>query len=134
MNRSIMQEVLRHVLQPLTHPERRVFNSMCADRFFWHCVAIPAGWMADYSEHVQLANIKSASCYWCECPGENMGDLSSHSERHAPQDHNVYCALKGRRPGRQWRNWCREGYILDTTCCGNWIALQAICISRIDFT
>ena len=93
MNQSIMQEVLRHVLQPLTHPERRVFNSMCADHRFRHCVAIPAGWMADYPEHVQLANIKSGSCYWCECPAENMGDLPFRSERRATWDHNVYCAL-----------------------------------------
>ena len=94
-HRLVIQEILQHILKALIRPERRIFHSLCTDGFFRRCVAIPGGWIADYPEHVQLANILSMRCYWCECPAKEMGDLPLRYERHAPRDHNVYHSLNG---------------------------------------
>jgi len=41
-NRMILQHVLRHILGPLMHMDRRVFFTWCADGHFRRCIASPA--------------------------------------------------------------------------------------------
>jgi hypothetical protein len=87
-NQMIQQHVLRHVLGTLMDANRRVFYARCADDYFTHCVASPAAWIADYPEHRDLHNIKNGSCYWCECPHDEMGEFPV--KRYHRRDHTQY--------------------------------------------
>jgi len=90
-NRMILQHVLRQILEPLMCADRQVFFPWCADGHFRRCVASPATWIADYSEHRDLHNIKNGICYWCECPKAEMGQ---HPVRPYPiRDDDKYRAL-----------------------------------------
>jgi hypothetical protein len=90
-NRMIQQHVLRHVLGPLMDTDRRIFYARCADDYFRRCVASPAAWIADYSEHRDLHNIKNGSCYWCECPHDEMGEFPV--KPYERRDHTLYRTL-----------------------------------------
>ena len=90
-NRTVLQHVLHHILEPLIDPNCRMFYAQCADGHFRHCVASPAAWIADYPEHRDLHNLKNGLCYWCECPSEEMGELPSKPYPH--RDHNLYRRL-----------------------------------------
>jgi hypothetical protein len=101
-NRTIMQNVLRHVMHGLLPPEGvegkpqvnvRSFYAYCADGRVRYCYPILAAWMADYPEHCNLHNIKSGVCYWCECPKEEMGDMPRVEDRCPPRDHTLYRKL-----------------------------------------
>jgi hypothetical protein len=90
-NRMIQQHVLRHVLGPLMDADRRVFYARCADDYFRYCVASPDAWIADYPEHRDLHNIKNGSCYWYECPHDEMCEFPVKPYHH--RDHTLYRTL-----------------------------------------
>jgi len=98
-NRSVVQNVLKHVMQDLLasgSKEQRHgqdFYTFCADGQVRHCHPILAAWMADYPEHCNLHNIKSGVCYWCECPQKEMGDMPRVEDRYPPRDHTLYRRL-----------------------------------------
>ncbi len=72
----------------------RTFYARCADGHNRRCYATVAAWMADYPEHRDLHNVVNGTCFWCECPQNELGNLPHRrSDRYPLRDHNLYHML-----------------------------------------
>jgi hypothetical protein len=96
-NHAVTQGVLRHILEPLYHPEGGIFTALCADGHYRRCSATVSAWLADYPEHCDLQNLRHGSCVWCECPAGKMGDYRPPYDHHPTRDHRRYAAWDAAR-------------------------------------
>jgi len=98
INREVLNEVLRQVLQPLTFKlnpsaESGFYNVLCADGNFRRCKPVLAAWLADCPEDSNLHHLKRHVCFWCECPKNEHGDYVPSDKQHPWWDHNLYRML-----------------------------------------
>ena len=97
-NRSVLQEVLYRVLEPLTFPDQvsddhGYYNVLCADRHYRRCKPVLAAWLADCPEYNDLHGLERGVCMFCECPKAELGDPVTPKKEHPTRDHNAYRQL-----------------------------------------
>jgi len=68
-NQEVLNEVLWHVLQPLTIKQKHSAESgydnvLCADGNFRHCKLVLPAWLADSPEYSDLHHLERNVCFW----------------------------------------------------------------------
>jgi len=95
---EVLNEVLWHVLQPLTFKlnpsaESGYYNVLCADGNFRRCKQVSAAWLADCPEYSDLHHLERQVASRCECPKNELGDYIPSNKQHPRQVHNLYRKL-----------------------------------------
>ena len=98
INREVLNEVLRQVLQPPTfkqHPntESRYYNVLSADGNCWHWKPVLTAWLADCPKYSNLHHLEHHVCFWCDCSMNELVDYVPSDKQHCRQDYNLYRTL-----------------------------------------
>jgi len=98
INREVLNEVLRRVLQLLTFTqhssaESGYYKVLCADGNFSRCKRVLAARLADWPAYCDLYHRERDGCFWCQCQKNELGDYVHSDRQHPRRDHNRYWML-----------------------------------------
>lgn len=89
-NKLVFHEVIAYILRNFKTSKEGTL-AQCADGKGRLIFPRLCSWVADYPEHIAIANLAYMRCFWCECPKSEFG---KHSKEIFPRrDHVEYRAL-----------------------------------------